>query len=144
MDKNEKSRNKPDFASVENEKGGPMVAFFFAGVFRFSAASTRHPYSPVMGFLFDLFVYFLNCISTKQFLSKRANRINNHSGATMKKNMGQKDRAIRAIFGVLLLLYGLIFQNLIGAIGLIPLVTALIGTCPLYSVLGVTSNRYED
>ena len=62
----------------------------------------------------------------------------------MTKNMGQKDRAVRAIFGVLLLMYGLIFQNLIGAIGLIPLVTAIIGYCPLYSVLGVTSNRYED
>jgi hypothetical protein len=97
-----------------------------------------------MGFLFDLFVYFHNCSSKKQFPSKHANRINNHSGATMTKNMGQKDRAVRAIFGVLLLMYGLIFQNLIGAIGLIPLVTAIIGYCPLYSVLGVTSNRYED
>ncbi|NTU57574.1 MAG: DUF2892 domain-containing protein [Chlorobiaceae bacterium] len=62
----------------------------------------------------------------------------------MTKNMGQKDRAVRAIFGVLLLMYGLIFQNLIGVVGLVPLVTAIIGYCPLYSILGVTSNRYED
>jgi hypothetical protein len=121
------------------------VAFIFlAGFLQYSVALAESQRASAMGFLFDLFVYFVNCISTKQFLLKRANWINNHSGATMKKNMGQKDRAIRAIFGVLLLMYGLIFQNLIGALGLIPLVTALIGTCPLYSVLGVTSNRYED
>jgi hypothetical protein len=143
LDKNDKSRNKPDYAPVKR-KGRPDGRFFLCWNLPLFPCLEQAPCVPVMGFLFDLFVYFLNCISTKQFLSKRANRINNHSGATMKKNMGQKDRAIRAIFGVLLLLYGLIFQNLIGAIGLIPLVTALIGTCPLYSVLGVTSNRYED
>ncbi|NTU54505.1 MAG: DUF2892 domain-containing protein [Chlorobiaceae bacterium] len=62
----------------------------------------------------------------------------------MQKNMGQKDRAVRAFIGVILLMYGIIFQNLIGAVGLIPLVTAIIGYCPLYEVLGVTSNRYAD
>jgi hypothetical protein len=62
----------------------------------------------------------------------------------MKKNMGQKDRAVRAILGVVMLVYGVIFQNLVGVVGLIPLVTAIIGYCPLYEVLGVTSNKYAD
>ncbi|AOS83072.1 hypothetical protein BIU88_02270 [Chlorobaculum limnaeum] len=62
----------------------------------------------------------------------------------MKKNMGQKDRAVRAILGVVMLVYGIVFQNLVGIVGLIPLATAIIGYCPLYEVLGVTSNKYAD
>jgi hypothetical protein len=62
----------------------------------------------------------------------------------MKKNMGQKDRAVRALAGVIMLVYSLVFQNLVGVVGLIPLVTAIIGYCPLYEVLGVTSNKYAD
>lgn len=80
----------------------------------------------------------------ESLLQKRTNLISNLYGATMQKNMGQKDRAVRAFIGVILLMYGIIFQNLIGAVGLIPLVTAIIGYCPLYEVLGVTSNRYAD
>jgi hypothetical protein len=62
----------------------------------------------------------------------------------MKKNMGQKDRVVRALIGVIMLLYGIVFQNLVGAVGLIPLVTAIIGYCPLYEIFGVTSNKYAD
>ncbi|NTW46633.1 MAG: DUF2892 domain-containing protein [Chlorobaculum sp.] len=62
----------------------------------------------------------------------------------MKKNMGQKDRAVRAILGVAMLVYGIVFQNLVGLVGLIPLVTAIVGYCPLYDVLEVTSNKYGD
>ncbi|ACF10927.1 conserved hypothetical protein [Chlorobaculum parvum NCIB 8327] len=62
----------------------------------------------------------------------------------MKKNMGQKDRTVRAILGVVMLVYAVVFQNLVGLIGLIPLVTAIVGYCPLYEVLEVTSNKYAD
>jgi len=62
----------------------------------------------------------------------------------MEKNMGQKDRAVRAFAGVIMLVYGVVFQNLVGIVGLIPLVTAIIGYCPLYEILGVTSNRYAE
>jgi hypothetical protein len=62
----------------------------------------------------------------------------------MKKNMGQKDRTVRVLAGVIMLVYGVVFQNLVGAVGLIPLVTGIIGYCPLYEVLGVTSNKYAD
>jgi hypothetical protein len=77
-------------------------------------------------------------------LSKCSILIINLYGATMKKNMGQKDRAVRALAGVIMLVYGVVFQNLVGVVGLIPLVTAIIGYCPLYDVLGVTSNKYAD
>lgn len=62
----------------------------------------------------------------------------------MKKNMGQTDRTVRALIGAIMLVYGVIFQNFIGLVGLIPLVTASIGYCPLYSVLDITTNRYGD
>lgn len=62
----------------------------------------------------------------------------------MNKNMGQKDRVVRAFIGVILMMYGIVFQNLIGIFGLIPLATAIIAYCPLYDILGVTSNRYAD
>lgn len=62
----------------------------------------------------------------------------------MNKNMGQKDRVVRAFIGVILMVYGIVFQNLIGIFGLIPLATAIIAYCPLYDILGVTSNRYAD
>ncbi|HKK13088.1 MAG TPA: DUF2892 domain-containing protein [Gammaproteobacteria bacterium] len=56
----------------------------------------------------------------------------------MGKNVGSIDRAIRIILGLGLI--ALVFvgpQTPWGWIGLIPLVTALIGWCPLYSVIGV-------
>jgi hypothetical protein len=62
----------------------------------------------------------------------------------MKKNMGQKDRAIRAIFGVVMLIFAIVFQEFIGLFGLVLLGTAAIGYCPLYSILGITSNKYGE
>lgn len=56
----------------------------------------------------------------------------------MTKNMGTADRIIRVVIGLILL--SLVFigpQTAWGWIGLIPLATAAIGNCPLYSVLGI-------
>ncbi|SET01731.1 MULTISPECIES: DUF2892 domain-containing protein [Marinobacter] len=56
----------------------------------------------------------------------------------MTKNMGSADRVIRVIIGLVLL--SLVFvgpQTPWGWIGIIPLVTAAIGVCPLYSIIGI-------
>lgn len=56
----------------------------------------------------------------------------------MTRNMGSADRAIRAIVGVILLT--LVFvgpQTLWGWIGIIPLATAMMGSCPAYSLVGI-------
>ena len=56
----------------------------------------------------------------------------------MKKNEGNLDRALRVIAGLVLL--SLVFigpQTLWGLVGIIPLVTGLVGVCPLYSILGI-------
>jgi len=56
----------------------------------------------------------------------------------MSCNVGTVDRAIRVIVGIVLI--ALVFvgpQTPWGWIGVIPLVTGLIGYCPLYSLLGI-------
>lgn len=61
----------------------------------------------------------------------------------MNSNMGTLDRMIRVFVGLGLILA--FFLNPAGTfswlymIGLVPLVTALIGTCPLYRMLGIST-----
>lgn len=60
----------------------------------------------------------------------------------MKRNLGTADRAIRFLLGLGLL--GAIFLvegdiRWLGLIGFVPLLTALAGTCPLYSLLGLST-----
>jgi hypothetical protein len=57
------------------------------------------------------------------------------------KNVGTVDKVIRIVLGVVLL--ALVFvgpQTPWGWIGIIPLVTGLIGFCPLYGVLGMNTS----
>jgi hypothetical protein len=58
----------------------------------------------------------------------------------MTVNMGSIDRGVRAVLGVVLIL--LVFmgpQTPWGWIGIIPLATALVGWCPLYSLIGMNT-----
>lgn len=60
------------------------------------------------------------------------------------KNIGSADRIIRIVAGLLVLsLLFLIEGNLkyLGLIGLIPLITGLIGFCPLYVLLKMNTNK---
>ncbi|HPF87509.1 MAG TPA: DUF2892 domain-containing protein [Candidatus Limiplasma sp.] len=64
----------------------------------------------------------------------------------MKKNIGRTDRWIRIVLGVALLLFAWLGQgNLrwLGLIGIIPVVTALIGYCPLYALLKISTNKSD-
>ena len=56
----------------------------------------------------------------------------------MQKNVGGIDRVLRIVIGITLI--SLVFvgpQTPWGWIGVIPLATALIGWCPLYSLFGI-------
>lgn len=56
------------------------------------------------------------------------------------RNEGTIDRALRIILGVVLV--SLVFvgpQTAWGWLGLVPLVTGIIGSCPVYSVLGIST-----
>lgn len=58
----------------------------------------------------------------------------------MTRNSGSIDRAIRILVGLALL--ALVFvgpQTPWGWIGLVPLITGLVGVCPLYRVLGINT-----
>lgn len=59
----------------------------------------------------------------------------------MVANVGGIDRVIRIVLGLALLWYALFAAptgyNWVGWIGVIPLLTAVFGYCPLYSLIGV-------
>jgi hypothetical protein len=57
----------------------------------------------------------------------------------MKTNIGSADRWIRAIIGLGILALGFTFKSWWGLIGLLPLATAMIGYCGLYSLLGFST-----
>jgi len=62
----------------------------------------------------------------------------------MKQNVGKVDKWIRIILGLAILsLLFLVDGNLRwwGLVGLIPLITGLINFCPLYALLGISTNK---
>lgn len=60
----------------------------------------------------------------------------------MKHNIGNADKIFRIIIGLALLSLIFILDGAIrwiGLIGVMPIITALAGNCPLYSILGVST-----
>ena len=66
----------------------------------------------------------------------------------MQQNVGNIDRAVRFVAGLALIALALGLHDAGNApqsglwwgwIGVVPLVTAIFGTCPLYSLLGISS-----
>lgn len=57
----------------------------------------------------------------------------------MNKNVGKIDKTLRIIIGIAALGLGYYFQSWWGLLGIIPLATALIGWCPLYCPLGLST-----
>ena len=55
-------------------------------------------------------------------------------------NEGTADRAIRALAGLVILSLAFVGPRTpLGYLGLIPLLTAALGSCPLYTVLGIST-----
>ena len=58
----------------------------------------------------------------------------------MKINEGGWDRAVRVIVGLALILAAALgYVGVWGYIGILPLVTGIIGVCPAYSLLGMNT-----
>ena len=53
------------------------------------------------------------------------------------QNVGSADRIVRIVAGLALIGAGLYFKSWWGAIGVVPLLTAAIGWCPLYVPFGI-------
>ena len=57
----------------------------------------------------------------------------------MKCNIGKTDRIIRALIGLVVIAVGVYLKSWWGAIGLVPLFTAAIGWCGLYTLFGMST-----
>jgi len=63
----------------------------------------------------------------------------------MSVNMGTLDRILRAIIGIALIAFALGYiapgtaWNWVGWIGVVPILTALFGVCPAYSLFGMST-----
>lgn len=59
----------------------------------------------------------------------------------MHKNVGGIDRIVRILLGLALVAMGLYTQSWWGAVGLVPLITGLVGWCPMYLPLKVSTAK---
>jgi hypothetical protein len=60
----------------------------------------------------------------------------------VKKNVGTTDKVLRVVLGLALLSYvalGSGSLRFIGLVGIIPLLTALAGYCPVYTLFGLST-----
>ena len=63
----------------------------------------------------------------------------------MTSNVGKIDRVVRIAVGLLLIAYAIPIGfapsdwNWVGWIGVVPLFTGIVGVCPLYSLLGLST-----
>ena len=62
----------------------------------------------------------------------------------MKANVGGIDKLLRIVAGIVLLALTLVLRNeqglwMWGLVGIVPLVTGLMGWCPFYPLLGMNS-----
>jgi hypothetical protein len=57
----------------------------------------------------------------------------------MKKNVGSSDQLFRYILGGAIIAAGLYFQTWWGLVGIVPIVTGLMGVCPAYNIIGVNT-----
>ena len=59
----------------------------------------------------------------------------------MKTNVGGIDRILRIVAGLALIAWALMGGPVWAWIGAVPLATALIGFCPVYPLLGISTNK---
>jgi hypothetical protein len=68
---------------------------------------------------------------------------NSQERTIMKRNTAGVDRVIRVVLGLAAVGAGVMFRSWWGALGLIPLMTGLIGFCPLYALLKVSTASHS-
>jgi len=60
------------------------------------------------------------------------------------RNVGPVDRIIRTVLGIAIVAIGVAFHSWWGLVGAVPLLTAAVGFCPLYSLLRISTNRHAQ
>lgn len=61
----------------------------------------------------------------------------------MKCNVGRMDKVLRIVVGLAILLAGFAYQSWWGLVGLVPLLTGVIGWCPAYLPLGLSTCKKD-
>ena len=59
----------------------------------------------------------------------------------MEKNVGHVDKLVRLIFALVFFIMGMLYNPLWIALSLALMITAVFGTCGLYSVFGINTAR---
>ncbi|MFT6866129.1 MAG: hypothetical protein ACJA08_000958 [Cyclobacteriaceae bacterium] len=59
----------------------------------------------------------------------------------MNKNVGKIDRIVRAILGIAIITFGVMNQSWWGLVGAGIMIPALLGSDPLYTLIGVDTNK---
>lgn len=54
-------------------------------------------------------------------------------------NVGGADKVIRIVAGIVILGLGVVFKSYWGLVGLLPLLTGLLGFCPAYALFGIST-----
>jgi hypothetical protein len=62
----------------------------------------------------------------------------------MQINVGGTDKILRIVAGLAIIGWGVMTNNWLGAIGIVPLATALINFCPVYTLLGFDTSKKES
>lgn len=62
----------------------------------------------------------------------------------MKQNVGGIERAIRIVLGLAIIGAGVMYANWWGAVGAVLVVTGLIGWCPPYAIMGVSTCKTKQ
>ncbi len=62
----------------------------------------------------------------------------------MKCNVGSTDRILRLVAGLGIAIGGVIFESYWGLIGVVFLATAVFRFCPLYTVLGMNTDKKQS
>lgn len=62
----------------------------------------------------------------------------------MKTNAGEMDRILRIIVGIIIIATGMTYQAMIIPIGMIILITGIIGWCPFYQFFDVSTTSIEE
>ncbi len=59
----------------------------------------------------------------------------------MNKNVGKPDRIMRVIIGAAIITVGILYESWWGAVGAGIILPAIMGSDPLYSLIGVNTNK---
>jgi len=62
----------------------------------------------------------------------------------MNKNVGNTDKTLRIILGIVIIALGFYFKSWWGVIGLVPLLTAFIGWCPAYAPFKISTVKKKS